>query len=90
MNVENLFNDAFRGEQSVTFTVPSKFRPIKGNRRQRKAAAFANNKTVWGLVRTYTARSRKADRKRLRCCKKAYEHAFRVYLYLAALRETKI
>lgn len=58
------FKNTWSGE--ITFTVPGsqKLRPIKGNRRQRKAAAFANNKTIFGLMEKYTARSKKLDRKR--------------------------
>lgn len=44
------FKDTFSGEISATFTMSAqKLRPIKGNRRQRKAAAYANNKTLWGF-----------------------------------------
>lgn len=60
------FKDTFSGEFSATFTVPSKLRPIKGNRRQRKAAAFANSKTVFGLIENFTARSPRLDRWRNR------------------------
>lgn len=85
------FTDTFSGEISATFTMPAqKLRPIKGNRRQRKAAAYANNKTVWGLVNKYDARSQKADKKRARMYTKKFLRAEREYKYLVAMRDAQI
>lgn len=58
------FKKTWSGELSATFMVPSKVRQVKGNRRQRKAAAFANRKTCFGLFGECSARSKKADKKR--------------------------
>lgn len=58
------FKKTWSGELSATFTVPAKVRQVKGNRRQRKAAAFANRKTCFGLFGECSARSKKADKKR--------------------------
>lgn len=58
------FKNTWSGSITATFTAPSKMRPVKGNRRQRKAAAFANSKTIFGLVEKYTARSPRLDRER--------------------------
>lgn len=84
------FTDTFSGEISATFTMRHRNCPIKGNRRQRKAAAYANNKTVWGLVNKYDARSQKADKKRARMYTKKFLRAEREYKYLVAMRDAQI
>lgn len=75
---------------SITFTLPSKFRPIKGNRRNRKAAAFANSKTIWGLVERFTARSTKADKKRTRIYMNRYKRSQRNYENCALMRGAQL
>lgn len=68
------FKKTWSGELSVTFTVPAKVRQVKGNRRQRKAAAFANKKTCFGLFGECSARSKKADKKRKKLREKQNRH----------------
>lgn len=83
------FNNTWSGE--ITFTVPGSqnLRPIKGNRRQRKAAAYANNKTLWGLANKYDARSRKADKKRRRRALKEWMRRLKRYTeYIAICKDT--
>lgn len=78
------FKNTWSGE--ISFTVPGsqKLRPIKGNRRQRKAAAFANNKTLWGLAKKYDARSPNADRKRRGRALKEWRMQLKRYAWLIA------
>lgn len=65
------FKNTWSGSITATFTAPSKTRPTKGNRRQRKAVAFANKKTIFGFMEEYTARSPRLDRERK---KRAMKH----------------
>lgn len=84
------FKKTWSGEPSATFIISTKVRQVKGNRRQRKTAAFANKKTVFGLMERFTARSPKADKRRARIYAKQYKHSQRNYKNGVLMREAQL